>query len=144
VKLVLQVWHKGEYKMVAKVFPHPKDDKLILLHEESGTQAHQNLSAPGGLDKCLIPFLQEVGCQEIHHYNRKTKILFTTGLYNFLLHAKVQKSGGRERAYLPEKYWHKQYMQSALPYKVPWVSDVERFGGPLEGVQLGIPGLEGA
>jgi hypothetical protein len=141
MKLVLHVYHKDEYKMVGKLFPHPREDKLILLHEESGSQGHQNLSAPGGLDRCLLPFLQEVGCQEIHHYNRKTKTL-TTGLYNFMLHAKVQKSGGRERAYLPEKYWHKGYMQSSLPYKVPWITDIQQFGGPLEGKQLGIPGLE--
>jgi hypothetical protein len=143
MKLVLQVWHKDAYKMAGKIFPHPREDKLILLHEESGSQGHDNLSAPGGLDRCLIPFLQEVGVAEVHHYNRKTKILYTSGLYNFLLHAKQQKSGGRDRAFLPEKYWNKQYMQSSLPYKPPWISDVQQFGGPLEGKQLGFAELEG-
>jgi hypothetical protein len=142
MKLVLQVWHKDSYRMVGKTFS--VGGVQVFLHEESGSQGHQNLSAPGGIDLIIIPFLGEAGVEIIHHYNRKTKILYSSGRHNFLLHATKQTSGGRKRAYLAERYWNKDYMQSTLPFKVPWISDVKQFGGPLEGVQLGLPGMEGS
>jgi hypothetical protein len=142
MKLWLMVWHKGEYKGVGKVFPI--GGALFFLHEESGSQGHQNLSAPGGLDLAILPFLGEIGVDYIHHYNRNTKILYTTGLVNFMMHATKQTSGGRKRAYLADHHWHKDYMRSSLPWKVPWISDIKQFGGPLEGVQLGLPGMEGS
>lgn len=142
MQTVIAVYHDGAYKMTGKCFwLTGPERKLIFLHEESGSQGHRNLTAPGGIDRIVLPFLQEIDVEEIHHYNRKERTLFTSGLYNFLLNGVRQKSGGRDRVYLPEHFWHRDYHANGLPYKPPWINQTRQFGGRVEGTQLHLPGM---
>lgn len=131
MKVMLEVYHKGEYKPVGKVFTQQKDGVLIFLHEESGNQGHHNLGAPGGIDLVIVPDLQGWGVEEVHHYNRRERCLYYIGLDTLLREGTRQRSGGRDRVYTHWKYWHTE--RGPLRYPVPWASDVIRYGGEHDG-----------
>lgn len=129
MQAVIKVWHKDAYKIVGKVFSY--GGKLIFLHEESGSQGHDKLSSPGGVDEVVLHQLAVWGVGEMHHYDRQRRRHYVTKLDHFYPPTRAairQKSGGRTRWYLPEQYW--AWPGNTLPFKPPWVEDVVELGGP--------------
>ena len=117
--VVVKMRHKGEAKMVGKIFKHGGVN--IFLHEESGNQSHRNLDSPGGIDQEVIEYLRMMNVVEVHHYSRERGELYITDLDDLHDFGVNQLSDGRRRVYLPTHLWAKT--SGKLPYKVPWIRD---------------------
>src|ERR1700693_6347354 len=62
----IDVMHRGKQKMVGKRF-FADGIGQIFLHEESGTQKHENTNCSSPLHYVLVSYLARLGVKEIHH-----------------------------------------------------------------------------
>lgn len=121
MQVVLKVLHNGEQKMVGKVLPTAQGD--VFLHEEvsGAAQHHANLDSPGGIDAVVLEWLARSGVTTVHHYRRESSDLFIAPVRDILDFGVRQRSGGRDRVYLPVEWWAQYH--GPLPYSVKWITD---------------------
>lgn len=122
MKVVLHKQHRGEWKMVGKIFP--LGSALILLHEESGTQRLHKLDAPGGFDVDALAFARRVGVSWVHHHQRSSPRVLICPLDRVLEDGIREKMDGRDRIFVPRALW----LDRPFEYEVPWITTIKRIG----------------
>jgi hypothetical protein len=127
MKVVIEVVHHHQAKMVGKVFPVGSrgEPTLIFFHSETHpSQAHRNLNSPGGVDVCVLDYLATIGVEWVHHHRPSDSATLVAPLWAFDHYAIPQRSGGRERRYLAYDYWDIfPVTHPAVAYEVPWIED---------------------
>lgn len=118
MQIVLHKRHRGESKMVGKIFPIA--GTLILLHEESGTQRLHKHNAPGGLDVEALDYAASVNVDEVHHHQRNSPVVRVCRLGDVLAYGIEETWDGRRRLFLPEHHW----TERRFTYTVPWIKGV--------------------
>lgn len=124
MQVVLRVKHRGEAKIVAKVFPVA--GKLIALHETTGgpDQWHYKLDSPGGVDYAAVEWMAQASVSEYHHIDGKRERMFITTIEELQRHGIRETAGGRDRIFLPVTFWHEWQDFNGKPnYKVPWIPE---------------------
>jgi hypothetical protein len=124
MQVVLRVKHRGEAKIVAKVFP--ANGKLIALHETTSgpDQWHYKLDSPGGVDYAAVAWMAQASVSEYHHIDGKRERMFTVSLEELQRHGIRESAGGRDRIFLPVSFWNEVMEFSGKPpYKVPWIPE---------------------
>ncbi len=138
MRLTLKYVHNGEAKMVGKIFETSNIGNEIFYHKSTESQWHRDLDSPGGIDSDVLDWLIAAGIRMIHHHVPTGKhaglyITYTLALkYNGI----KQVSDGRERVYLPAKFW----ANGKKPwYKIPYIPTEKIIG---ESIDLGEPSAE--
>jgi hypothetical protein len=141
MRAVLYLEHKQRAKMIGKVFAiqpvGSTSDALILYHEERGTQWHVSTDSPGGVDECVLRWLQFHGVKEIHHARRSTGELYVASVEDMIMFGMLATWDGRTRRFMPRASWD---VYPGSWYAVPWIpgprvvidesSILERFNTP--------------
>ena len=123
LKVLLKVEHRGESKMVGKIFTVdvPDDGLVSVFYHEAheGTQEHIALDCPGGIDWAVIETLEHLGIEHIHHYDASTQRLYCTTRRELIERAVEAHWDGRSRLFLPRRAWT---VAPCRWYAVPWVT----------------------
>jgi len=131
MKLMLKVKHRGEGRYVAKVFP--LNGKDVALHEaHGGKQVHEGFNSPGGIDRCLLLFLQKNGVETFYFYDHHARELYKASVETILKEGINHGGGGRNRYYLPYPMWSTRKGQ--MPFESPYIQPehtLEEEKGPL-------------
>ena len=131
MKIMLKVKHRGEAKYCAKVFPLRGKD--VALHEaHGGKQVHEGFNSPGGIDRCLLLWLQKNNVETFYFYDHHARELYKASVDIILKEGINDGGGGRNRYYLPYPMWTTK--EGVIPFETPYIKaehTLEEERGPL-------------
>ena len=118
MEYVIEVMHKGEWKMVGKLFE--QGGQHYFLHQEHApTQQHYSTHAPGGIDVDVIWQLRQwepvIGrCLVIHRNSRGSRALYADQFESL---GSRQNWDSRDRYFVDVGFWQDIF----FPHN-PWVN----------------------